>query len=70
MTCVSRVVLFVAAKNTRPFIAPLISTSSTVVVKYYTDATLFCNVTGYPKPSVKWEYLKVILIFFKGFISL
>lgn len=48
-----------AAKNTRPFVAPLISAPATVLVKYYTDARLVCNVTGYPQPSVRWEFEKV-----------
>ncbi|XP_076081840.1 hemicentin-1-like isoform X2 [Mytilus galloprovincialis] len=46
------------AKNTRPFVAPLISAPATVLVKYYTDARLVCNVTGYPQPSVRWEFEK------------
>ncbi|XP_071140710.1 leucine-rich repeats and immunoglobulin-like domains protein 1 [Mytilus edulis] len=47
-----------AAKNTRPFVSPLISAPATVLVKYYTDARLVCNVTGYPQPSVRWEFEK------------
>ncbi|CAC5371496.1 unnamed protein product [Mytilus coruscus] len=45
-------------KTKRPFVAPLISIPSTVIVKYYTNATQLCNVIGYPKPSVTWEYKK------------
>lgn len=51
-----------AAKTTRPYVAPVISAQSTVTVKYYTDARLVCNVTGYPTPSVRWEYNQVIKI--------
>ncbi|CAC5385823.1 NEGR1 [Mytilus coruscus] len=50
-TDIKVVSVIVTAKTTRPFVAPLISAASTVIVKYYTDATLLCNVTGYPKPS-------------------
>ncbi|CAG2190191.1 HMCN [Mytilus edulis] len=50
-TDIKVVSVIVTAKNTRPFVAPLISAPATVLVKYYTDARLVCNVTGYPQPS-------------------
>ncbi|XP_063438578.1 fibropellin-1-like isoform X1 [Mytilus trossulus] len=55
-TDIKAVNLIVASQSTRPYVAPVISAPSTVIVKYYTDARLVCNVTGYPTPSVRWEY--------------
>ncbi|CAC5385821.1 unnamed protein product [Mytilus coruscus] len=55
-TDIKAVSVIVTSQTTRPYVAPVISAPSTLIVKYYTDARLICNVTGYPTPSVRWEY--------------
>ncbi|XP_071138696.1 neuronal cell adhesion molecule-like [Mytilus edulis] len=46
--------VIVKARNDKPHVAPLIHAPSTIQVKYYTEAKITCNVTGYPTPSVAW----------------
>ncbi|CAG2217861.1 HMCN [Mytilus edulis] len=39
-----------------PHVAPVIHAPSTVQVKYYTEARITCNVTGFPTPTIKWNH--------------
>ncbi|VDI13473.1 Hypothetical predicted protein, partial [Mytilus galloprovincialis] len=46
--------VIVKAGNEKPHVAPLIHVPSQIQVKYYTEARITCNVTGFPKPNVAW----------------
>lgn len=40
-------------------VAPVITTAPDVIVNFYTEAIIVCNVTGYPTPDIKWIYDQV-----------
>ncbi|CAC5407140.1 HMCN [Mytilus coruscus] len=46
--------VIVKARNEHPHVAPVIHAPSTIQVKYYTEARITCNVTGFPTPNVAW----------------
>ncbi|CAC5424735.1 NOTCH3 [Mytilus coruscus] len=46
--------VIVKARYEKPHIAPLIHAPSIIQVKYYTEAKITCNVTGFPTPNVTW----------------
>ncbi|VDI38762.1 Hypothetical predicted protein, partial [Mytilus galloprovincialis] len=46
--------VIVKTRYIKPHVSPLIHAPSTIQVKYYTEARITCNVTGYPSPTVAW----------------
>ncbi|XP_071140984.1 neurofascin-like [Mytilus edulis] len=52
---IKRLYIHVIAKHIL-HVSPVITAPSEVERFYYTEAKLVCNVTGYPKPDVKWLY--------------
>ncbi|XP_076080084.1 putative oxidoreductase PXDNL [Mytilus galloprovincialis] len=54
------VFLYVVHGSIPPRVAPVITTSPHVIVNYYTEAEIICNVTGFPTPHITWEYDQIM----------
>ncbi|XP_063406371.1 peroxidasin homolog [Mytilus trossulus] len=53
--------IIVKAKSHVLHTAPVIYALTSVKVDYYTSTMLFCNVTGFPLPSITWIYKNKVI---------